>query len=69
MKDTVMYHYLPFSSPHVASSAGPLCESMLSMLGMLEPNSIEKVWLEFWLEKPLEFWLEIPYTKKLFKNG
>ena len=24
------------------------------------PNSMEKLWLEFWLEKPLEFWLEIP---------
>ena len=35
----------------------------------LGPNSIEKIWLEFWLEKPLEFWLEIPYTKKMFKNG
>ena len=28
----------------------------------LGPNSIEKVWLDFWLEKPLEFWLEIPYN-------
>ena len=35
----------------------------------LGPNSIEKIWLEFRLEKPLEFWLEIPYTKKMFKNG
>ena len=33
------------------------------------PNSIEKIWLEFWLEKPLEFWLEISYTKKMFKNA
>ena len=24
------------------------------------PNSIEKYWLELWLEKSLEFWLEIP---------
>ena len=32
-------------------------------------NSIGKIWLEFWLEKPLEFWLEIPYTKKTLKNG
>ena len=31
-------------------------------------DSIEKFWLEFWLEKLLEFWLEIPYTKKMFKN-
>ena len=27
----------------------------------LGPNSIEKFWLEFWLE--------IPYTTKMFKNG
>ena len=33
------------------------------------PNSIEKIWLEFWLEKRLEFWLEIPYTKKWFEKG
>ena len=26
------------------------------------PNSIEKIWLEFWLEKPLEVWLEISGT-------
>ena len=32
------------------------------------PNSIEKLYLEFRLEKPLEFWLEIPYTKKKLKN-
>ena len=31
-------------------------------------NSMAKIWLEFWLEKPLEFWLEIPYTKKKFKK-
>ena len=35
----------------------------------LGPNSIEKIWLEFWLEKPLEVWLEMSYTKKMFKNG
>ena len=35
----------------------------------LGPNSIEKFWLEFRLEKLLEFWLEIPHTKKMFKNG
>ena len=35
----------------------------------LGPNSIEKIWFEFRLEKPLEFWLEIPYTKKTFKDG
>ena len=33
------------------------------------PNSIEKVWLEFWLEKSLEFWLEVPHNKKMFKIG
>ena len=26
----------------------------------LGPNSIEKIWLEYWLEKSLEFLLEIP---------
>ena len=36
---------------------------------LLGGDSIEKVWLEFRLEKPLEFWLEIPFTKKTFKNG
>ena len=35
---------------------------------ILEPDSIENFWLEFWLEKPLEFLLEIPYTKKKSKN-
>ena len=35
----------------------------------LGPNSIEKNWLEFLLEKPPEFLLEISYTKKMFKNG
>ena len=35
----------------------------------LGPNSTEKFWLEFRLEKSLEFWLEIPYTKEMFKNG
>ena len=39
------------------------------VLRTLGPNSTEKVWLEFWLEKPLEFSPEIPYTKKTFKNG
>ena len=34
----------------------------------LGDNSIEKKWLEFWLEKPLEFWPEIPYTNKKFKK-
>ena len=53
-------------------------ESALALAGIGEcgrhasrlqgPNSIEKNWLEFWLEKPLEFRLEIPYTKKMFKN-
>ena len=37
--------------------------------GRLGPNSIEKNWPEFRLERSLEFWLEIPYTKKLLKNG
>ena len=32
-------------------------------------DSIEKLWLEFWLEKTLEYLLEIPYTKKMFKKG
>ena len=32
----------------------------------LGPNSIEKFWLEVWLEKSLEFWLEITYAKKMF---
>ena len=41
----------------------------LSMMRMLGPNSVEKFWLEFWLEKSLEFCLEIPYTKKMLKNG
>ena len=29
------------------------------------PDSIEKMWLEFLLEKPLEFLLGIPYTNKM----
>ena len=32
-------------------------------------NSIEKIWLDFRLEKQLEFWLDIPCTKEMFKNG
>ena len=31
-------------------------------LVVLGPNSIEKIWLGFWLEIS-------PYTKKMFKNG
>ena len=46
---------------------GRLLQSVV--IGLLGPNSIEKCWLEFWLEKPLEFWLQIPCTKKMFKNG
>ena len=34
----------------------------------LGPNSIEKLSLQFWLEKLLEFLLEIPYTKQMFKK-
>ena len=44
-------------------------EGVLAGDRVLGPNSIEKCWLEFRLEKPLEFWLEIPYTKKKLKNG
>ena len=33
------------------------------------PDSVEIIWRDFWLEKPLEFWLEIPNTEKRFKNG
>ena len=50
----------------VAEEPRPDEEVQLVWLG---PNSIEKIWLEFRLEKPLEFWLEIPYSMKLFKNG
>ena len=32
-----------------------------STLKSLEPNSLEKNWLEFWLQQLLEFRLEIPY--------
>ena len=35
----------------------------------LGPNSIDKFWLEFRLEKSLEICLEIPHTKKMLKMG
>ena len=35
---------------------------------ILGGNSIEKIWLQIWLEKTLKFWLDISYTKKKFKN-
>ena len=41
----------------------------VTVLPDLGPDSIEKFWLEFLLEKSLEFWLEYPDTKKMFKNG
>ena len=42
-----------------------MADSASDLRRTLGPNSIEKFWLEFWLEKPLEFWLDIPYTKKM----
>ena len=27
-------------------------------------NSMEQIWIEFYLGKPLEFWLEIPYSAR-----
>ena len=41
----------------------------LSFILALGPNSIEKIWLEFWLEKSLHFWLQISHNKKMFKSG
>ena len=32
------------------------------------PIKKNKIWHEFWLEKPLAFWLEIHYTKKKFNK-
>ena len=53
----------------------PLDEAdLLRHFGQLEPwvalgpNSIEKFWLEHWLEKSVEFWLEIPHSRKMYKN-
>ena len=49
---------------------GDVAEASAAVLALvvLGVNSIEKCWLEFWLEKLLEFWLQIPYTEKDAKN-
>ena len=58
------------SSVSATSAFLGLFRPLLGCLALaLWQNSMEKFWLEFWLEKPLEFWLEIPYTKKCSKNG
>ena len=54
--------------PQIAVVAEVQAALHVSVQG-LGPNSIEKFWLEFRLEKSLEIWLDIPYIKKMFKNG
>ena len=55
-----------FVGPVVGVHSHVVGQGILVRLGT---DSIEKFWIEFWLEKPLEFWLEVACTKKMFKNG
>ena len=57
---------LPAVPPQVRPQVRRLAVHLVAVVhvaDVLGPNSIEKCWLEFWLEKSLEFLLDIPYTK------
>ena len=66
---TILLHSVDGCGRSRLHSVGALGSDSSHLAHNLGPNSIEKCWLEFWLEKSLEFWLEITHTKKLIKNG